>query len=98
MIIIPPDFTPICYEGMSFVTAICLSFGGTVLGLIVWFFRREIARLDKRIDEQTQSMRIFSQNMVELRTDIAVVQESIDNIEKMMADLNRNMKDLMMRR
>ena len=98
MPVIPPDFTPITNTGMSIVTAIFMFFGTAIFSLICWFFRREITRLDARIDEQKRSMQTFSKNIIELRTDIAVVQESITNVERMIHDNNEYLRNIITRR
>lgn len=100
---------PTCDDAMSSLTYLtfCALVAGINVGAItlVWWIRREIKRVDKRADMLDQFRVDTNQKLAIMSTDIAVLRESVQNIEaadndtkKLIAEINRTLMDRLPRR
>jgi len=65
---------------------------GTVA--LVWWIRREVSRVDRRIDMNDKSADNTSKLMNRMSTDIAVTREALENLEAGMRDIKKSISDM----
>jgi septal ring factor EnvC (AmiA/AmiB activator) len=73
---------------------------GIGTGALLWWIRREIRRIDMRIDGHDTFVSETSTTIADMRTDIAVLRKSVENIEAdgketktSIAEINRTLRD-----
>ncbi len=73
---------------------------GIGTGALLWWIRREIRRIDMRIDGHDTFVSETSMTIADMRTDIAVLRKSVENIEAdgketkaSIAEINRTLRD-----
>lgn len=78
------DFIPIENRGMSVLTALTFFFAGVGLGFMWSVMKREFKRINKELEKHETKLDERCQDIAEMKTDIALTRQSIQNIEEMM--------------
>lgn len=91
-------FVPTCNDAMSSLTYItfCALIVGINIGTgaLVWWIRREITRVDKRIDMHDTFVDDTTATLSTMSTDIAVTRETVQNIDAAMSDTKKSISDI----
>lgn len=91
-------FVPTCNDPMSGLTY--LTFWALIAGIsvgtsaLVWWIRREICRIDGRIDMHDAFIDDTTTTLATMSTDIAVTRESVQNIEVAVADTKKSVSEI----
>lgn len=91
-------FIPTCGDEMSHLTY--LTFWALITGIgigvtgIMWWHRREIARLDTRLDKHDTFVSDTRKAISETGTDIAVTREAVENLEGGIKDIKKSIATL----
>ena len=92
------DLVPVCNDPMSSYSYImfCALFSGISIGAtaLVWWSRREIGRVEKRITEHDKFTSDTSTIIGNMCTDIAVTREAIQNLEGGMKDIKKSVLEI----
>lgn len=76
------DFVPVELEGMSIITAIFFFFAGVGACYFHTLIRREFGYIYNTLDEHKKEIDELQDNMGSIRTDIALLLQSVTRIEK----------------
>ena len=89
---------PVCDNPMSSYTylAFCALFSGIGIGstALIWWCRREINRVEQRVDEHDEFTDDVSVTIAKMSTDIAVTREAVQNLEHGMKDLKKSISEI----
>jgi len=80
-------------RGMSVFTAISFFFIGIGVGFMWSVMKREFKRINIEIDKHTEKLEERYQNIADMKTDIALTRQSIQNIEAMIKMMRRDGDD-----
>lgn len=81
------NFIPLENRGMSILTALTFFFAGIGLGFMWSVMKREFKRINKELDKHSIKLEERCTDIAEMKTDIALTRQSIQNIEEMMKHL-----------
>ncbi len=79
----PPEFFPIEFRGMSIITAVSFFFIGIGVGFMWSVMKREFKRINKELDRHESKLEDRNKDISEMKTDIALTRQSVQNIEEM---------------
>jgi hypothetical protein len=78
------NFIPIEYRGMSILTLLVFCFCFIGFGVYSGMVKREITRLDTDIAEQSKRISSGNNSINDMKTDVALLLQSVTRIEKML--------------
>jgi hypothetical protein len=78
------NFIPIEYRGMSILTLLVFCFCFIGFGVYSGMVKREIARIDTDIEEQCKRITTGNDSINDMKTDVALLLQSVTRIEKML--------------
>ena len=89
---------PVCDDPMSSYTylAFCALFSGIGIGstALIWWCRREVHRIELRVDKHDKFTAEVSATIATMSTDIAVTREAIQNLECGQKDIKKSVSEI----
>ena len=91
-------FIPTCGDAMSEFTyfALCSIVGSATVGAgaVIWWVRREVSRIDHRIDNHDIFMNDTKEVLTRVQVDISSIKANILSIEHSMGELAKSNRDM----
>ena len=89
---------PVCNDPMSSYSYLtfCALFSGIGIGstALIWWCRREISRVERRVDEHDEFTNDTSAIIAKMSTDIAVTREAMQNLERGQKDIKKSVTEI----
>lgn len=85
----PPDVIPIEMRGMSIFTALIFGFVGIGFGFIWGIMKKDFGTINSRLNVHSKKLDERSEDITDIKINVAKTQISIESIEKILANLQK---------